>query len=203
MNKETRAFDGSFEVRKADDGKMTIRGMAAVYNTSSEKMWNFYERIMPGAFDEVLGNDVRGLFNHDPNFILGRTKAGTLRLEATPEGLAYEIDLPDTTAARDLMTSIDRGDVTQSSFAFVVGREKWVVEGDDEYREIEKVSRLYDVSPVTYPAYPDTSVAKRSYEQWKEEHTPPAPEPEPTPEPEDPRAALIRMRIKSASQPEV
>jgi HK97 family phage prohead protease len=173
---EKRIFDGKIETRQVD-GKDTrvLVGNAAVFNRNSEKLggW-FIERILPGAFDEVINDDVRALFNHDPNLILGRNKAGTLRLSITNEGLAYEIDLPDTQTARDLAHSIERGDVSQSSFAFQVGRERWVTEGEDEIREVEKVNRLFDISPVTYPAYPDTdtSIAKRSYEQWQEQHTP-------------------------------
>ena len=147
----------------------TLRGTAAVFNSDSEKLGFFIERIQPGAFDDVLNDDVRALFNHDPNFILGRTKAGTLKLSVSDEGLVYEVDLPDTNVARDLATSISRGDISQSSFAFQVGKDRWLMEGDTEVRVIERVNRLFDVSPVTYPAYPDTSVAKRSHDQWKEE----------------------------------
>ena len=87
-------------------------------------------------------------------------------------GLLYEVDLPDTQAARDLVTSIKRGDVSQSSFAFTVEKDDW--QEDDEgrvIRTIEKFKRLYDVSPVTYPAYPDASVGLRSLEAWQKNRT--------------------------------
>jgi len=196
---EKRIFDGTIETR-AVDGKDTkvLVGYAAVFNSDSEKLggW-FIERILPGAFNEVLGDDVRALFNHDPNLILGRSTSGTLRLSVDQEGLRYEIDLPDTQTARDLEKSIERGDVSQSSFAFQVGEDKWVNEGDDEIREIIRFNRLFDVSPVTYPAYPDTTVAKRSHEVWQQEQAPPPPEPE-VDDTKDIREKIKREIIKSA-----
>lgn len=201
---ERRIFNTSLELRQLSEGETRkIAGSAALFNSRSEKLGFFYEQIEPGAFDDVLEDDVRALFNHDPNLILGRTKSGTLRLSANADGLFYEIDPPDTQVGRDLQTSIERGDVSQSSFAFQVAKDRWEMDGDDEVRVIEKINRLYDVSPVTYPAYPDTSVAKRSLEQWKEEH-----KPEPTPEPieVDPlilRGELINLQIQSAKQPKV
>jgi uncharacterized protein len=191
---ERRIFDGRIETR-AVDGKETrvLVGTAAVFNRNSEKLGWFIERIEPGAFDGVLDNDVRALFNHDPNYILGRNKAGTLRLGLNADGLQYEIDLPDTQVARDLATSIERGDVSQSSFAFQVGEDRWENDGNDEVRVIIRVNRLYDVSPVTYPAYPDTSIAKRSHDEWMEQQE--KPEPEKEAEQEDP-TWVIRHEIK-------
>lgn len=168
---EKRIFETQIEVRSADE-KNILMGSAAVFNRKSEKLGWYIERIEPGAFDGILGDDVRALFNHDPNFILGRNKSGTLRLSIDEDGLQYEIDLPDTQVARDLAVSIARGDVSQSSFAFQVGKDRWEMEGSDEIRVIEKINRLYDVSPVTYPAYPDTNVAKRSHEEWVESQKP-------------------------------
>ena len=121
--------------------------------------------IQPGAFDSVLGNDVRAFFNHDPNFLLARTSSGTLRLSTDKKGLKYEFDVPDTTAGRDLLVSMKRGDITQSSFAFQVETDSWKDTSKGEIRTIEKVSRLFDVSPVSIPAYPDTNdlaIAQRS-----------------------------------------
>jgi HK97 family phage prohead protease len=194
---EKRIFDGKIETRQVD-GKDTrvLVGNAAVFNRNSEKLGFFIERILPGAFDQVVNDDVRALFNHDPNLILGRNKAGTLRMNITDEGLAYEIDLPDTQTARDLAHSIERGDVSQSSFAFQVGEDRWINEGDDEVREIVKVNRLFDVSPVTYPAYPDTSVAKRSYEQWQQEHTPKPDEDEQRKALDEQQAAELQQAIE-------
>lgn len=132
----------------------------------------FREIIMPGAFDDVLENDVRGLFNHDPNFILGRSKAGTLSLSVDEKGLKYDITAPDTPTIRDLVIEpLKRGDITQSSFAFKIapkGDEWYENEDGVIIREIHKISRLYDVSPVTYPAYQEASSTARSLEAWKE-----------------------------------
>src|SRR5690606_2679953 len=120
----------------------------------------FFEVIERGAFDDVLSNDCRGLFNHDSNLILGRTSSKTMRLSQDSTGLAYEIQADKRQSyVSDLLISLERGDVTQSSFAFTLTREnqRWVEEGDTITRYIKKVSRLYDVSPVTFPAYPDAT----------------------------------------------
>lgn len=162
---ETRL--GTVELR-SDDGEQRISGYAAMFNTLSENLGGFREQIHAGAFDRVLTDDVRALFNHDPSFILGRTTAGTLQLDADATGLRYRIDPPDTQYARDLHKSIERGDVTQSSFAFQVGEDDWSEDDDGRLiRTIHSIKRLFDISPVTYPAYPDTSVAARNIDQFK------------------------------------
>lgn len=165
-NQETRL--GTVEIR-SDDGENRISGYAAKFNTLSENLGGFRETIQVGAFDHVLVDDVRALFNHSPSMILGRTKAGTLHLEADAIGLRYCIDPPDTQYARDLHKSIRRGDVTQSSFAFQVDRDDWQEDDDGRIiRTIKTIKRLFDISPVTYPAYPDTSVAARSVLQFRD-----------------------------------
>ena len=193
-DREIRVLTGQVELRAADSesDKPKIRGHAAVFNRESENLgsstWQFREVIESGAFDDVLKDDVRALLNHDPNFILARSKAGegTLRIGTDDTGLWYEFDAPDTQAGRDLMESLKRGDIDQSSFSFTVaeGGDRWeetrVGEGPViAKRTITKVARLFDVSPVTYPAYPDATVALRSLEQFQAEHPP---TPEPTPE---------------------
>lgn len=136
-----------------------IAGYAATFNALSEELWGFREQISPGAFDDVLADDVRALFNHDPNFVLGRTTAKTLAISVDQTGLRNEITPPDTQWARDLMTSMKRGDITQQSFAFTVKNDSWEwnKETDLVTRTILKLERLYDVSIVTYPAYPQTT----------------------------------------------
>lgn len=150
-------------------GKPVMRGIAAMFNSTSEDLGGFREQIAPGAFKSALGNsDVRALFNHDPNKILGRSTSGTLRLSESESGLEFEVDPPDTTYARDLMESMKRGDITQCSFGFTVdsGGDTWKRDESGAWmRTIHVVSRLYDVSPVTYPAYPDTACAMRSLQQ--------------------------------------
>lgn len=155
--------------RRGDDKMPLITGYAAVYYDGTEgtefKLFDdMVERIMPGAFDRVAReNDVRGVFNHDPNQVLGRNAAGTMRLMVDAKGLRYEIEPPDTQLARDLVTSIERGDITGSSFAFTMrnGRTVWVEEGDVEIRQIEEIGELFDVGPVTFPAYEATTTGVR------------------------------------------
>ncbi|MDV2901766.1 HK97 family phage prohead protease [Phytobacter diazotrophicus] len=171
-DRELRCYSGEVRAEQQNDQPTRIIGYGSVFNSRSEPLWGFREIIKPGAFDDVLTNDVRGLFNHDPNFILGRSAAGTLSLSVDERGLQYNILAPDTQTIRDLVIApMVRGDISQSSFAFQVARD-----GDDWYeddegiviREISKFSRLYDVSPVTYPAYQDADSGVRSMKAWQE-----------------------------------
>lgn len=146
-----------FRMESAEYEGQTIRGYAAVYNSDSEWMGGFYEQIAPGAFDSVMDNDVRAYFNHDENLLLGRVSSGTLRIGSDSRGLYYEVDLPNTSYANDLVELMKRGDVNQSSFAFLIERDRWEERDGKTYRIIEKVSRLLDVSPVSQPAYPDAT----------------------------------------------
>jgi HK97 family phage prohead protease len=141
----------------------SIFGHAAVFNQWSEDLGGFREQIAPGAFTESIAgrDDVRALINHNPDLLLGRNLAGTLRLAEDARGLAIEIDPPDTQVARDLLVSMERGDITQMSFAFSTLDDSWETRGKQPHRTLLKV-RLFDVSPVTYPAYPQTDVSVRS-----------------------------------------
>lgn len=151
----------------------TMTGYAANFNSLSEDLGGFREVLSAGCFSEALTtSDVRALFNHNPDLILGRNNAGTLRLFEDIHGLKFEIDPPDTTYANDLKVSMNRGDITQCSFGFNVadGGDVWRKEPDGTWlRTIMKVDRLYDVSPVTYPAYTTTSCAVRSMLQKQSE----------------------------------
>jgi HK97 family phage prohead protease len=171
MEKELRSFPSDLKVEKREDGRRTISGYAAVFNCDSQDLGGFVERISPGAFKEALKtSDTRALFNHDANFVLGRKSAGTLRLKEDERGLFMEIDPPQTQAAKDLMESIKRGDISEQSFAFSVQDDKWSNMDDPDkmtVRTVEKISHLFDVSPVTYPAYQDTSVALRRLDAEK------------------------------------
>ena len=174
---EKRIFN--IETRMEDGETMNVVGHASVYNTMSEDLGGFREIIAPGAFDDVLENDVRALINHDGNLILARTTSGTLKLSTDEKGLRYEFDMPETSYGKDLAISMKRGDVTQSSFAFTVEDDNWETKDGMDVRTITKVKRLFDVSPVTYPAYPDAddlviaqrglSVHKEKQERLKEE----------------------------------
>ncbi|MBD3293251.1 MAG: HK97 family phage prohead protease [Armatimonadia bacterium] len=171
MERRTILTNDPVTVTRADgdDGPTRISGLAAVYYREDDpgtefQLWpGVVERIMPGAFDGAIADDdVRGLFNHDASQVLGRTSAGTMRLDSEKKGLTYDIDAPDTQLGRDLMTSIERGDVSGSSFAFRVTEEKWIDDEDNdrEIREIHAV-QLFDVGPVTFPAYESTTAGVR------------------------------------------
>jgi len=161
--KERRYTPSDLELRGKSGTGAVLTGHASVFDAPYE-MYGFDEQVARGAFTRTIAepHGVAALWNHDPSIVLGRDKSGTLRLHEDDEGLAYEIDLPDTQAARDAYTSIERGDVYQSSFAFEVmaGGERW--QEPDEARETPLRTltdlRLYDVSPVTFPASPATDV---------------------------------------------
>lgn len=159
-------------VQRREDKSSVIEGYGAVFYAAGDagseyRLWdNWFERIMPGAFDRALRErqDVRGLFNHDSNCLLGRTAAKTLRLAVDSKGLRYEIDVADTQVGRDVSVSIERGDLSGSSFAFIPKRTVWIEEDDRIIRQIEDVD-LFDVGPVTYPAYDSTTTTVRSAER--------------------------------------
>ena len=152
------------EVRSADEGKSpVIVGHAAVFNSPTDIGGWFTEQIAPGAFtDSIAADDIRALKNHDSNYVLGRNRAGTLRLSEDAKGLAVEIDPPDAQWVTDLLVSMQRGDITQMSFCFSPLQELW----DDEarLRTLLKM-QLYEVSVVTFPAYTDTDASVRSAEE--------------------------------------
>lgn len=156
-----------------DEGEEIVgfNGHAAVFGERTyigRAPWGFYEEVSAGAFDDVLEDDVRFLVNHDPNLLLARTTSGTLRLSTDKVGLFSDADIAPTQTGRDLAILLERGDISQMSFAFEVGEDRWEdVEDDDgnfigELRTIEKFKRLYDVSVVTYPAYAQTDAGLRA-----------------------------------------
>jgi HK97 family phage prohead protease/HK97 family phage major capsid protein len=149
---------GTIEVRESDGDEMTLEGYAAVFNSETD-LGAFREVIRPGAFDDVMDNDVRALINHDPNLILGRTSNGTLELSTDERGLKYKVKLGDQQYARDFYESVKRGDISQSSFAFTIDKQSWNEERT--VRSVDKVRQLLDVSPVTYPAYAAATVQAR------------------------------------------
>lgn len=165
-NAERRFFSEplGFEKRAEGDDENVIEGYAAVFNKDSQNFGGWIERVAPGAFDDVLHDDAFALFNHEPNLVLGRNKKN-VTLTQDEIGLKYRIELPDTNTANELKTLVKRGIISQSSFAFTVNTQEWQHSEDrsiPSVRTIKKMKRLYDVSPVTYPAYPDTTVAARS-----------------------------------------
>lgn len=159
-NTQKRKFETRIE---ADKEARTITGYAAIYNSDSEDLGGFIERMAPSSFDGRLQDDVRVLFNHDNNLVLGRTISGTATLEVDEKGLKYTCQLPDTSYAKDLIELMERGDVTQSSFAFTIEDESWEERADGMLiRTVKKVGQLYDVSPVTYPAYTEATSGLRT-----------------------------------------
>jgi Escherichia/Staphylococcus phage prohead protease len=137
-------------------------GHAIVTNSRSTDLGGFIEIIRPSAITRALAanTDIRALANHNTDHVLGRTRAGTLQLQATPKGLEATIHTPDTTMGRDTATSVARGDVSGMSFAFRVpeGGDVWHRDGDTIVREVVDM-RIKEVSIVAFPAYPDTSIA--------------------------------------------
>lgn len=163
---ERRWFTAAVRALPATEGVRKIVGHGAVFNQLSSDLGGFREQIAPGAFRESLEKqDCFALFNHSRDFVLGRSGAGTARFREDDQGLAYEIDTPDTTWARDLVVSIERGDISQSSFGFRVESEDdetWsVCEDGQVVRTLHRV-RLFDAGPVTMAAYPQTDAAVRS-----------------------------------------
>lgn len=150
-----------FEFRAAADAT-TLKGHAAVFSTIAQIGRWFREQVAPGAFAKsIQESDVRALWNHDPNHVLGRNRSGTLKLSEDEFGLAVEIMPPDTQMGRDVVTLIKRGDVSQMSFGFIVKRAEWdETDPENPLRTILE-AELFDVSPVTYPAYEETDIAIR------------------------------------------
>lgn len=172
-NKEIRAMETINTVDDSD--KMIVEGYALRFNKLSNDLGGFVEEISPEALKETDLSDVRCLIDHDSSKVLGRTTSETLELNVDDEGLHFRCELPDTTYANNLYTSIKRKDINQCSFGFILDEE----DGDSfEKRDsdglfkrtIRKIRSLFDVSIVTYPAYNDTDVAPalRSIEAIKE-----------------------------------
>lgn len=169
---EQRTFNNcEFRVQENKKDGTYIEGHAAIFNSYSQDLGGFKEIIEKNAFDTVLKDDVRALFNHDPNQILGRSTSGTLKLELDEHGLKYRIKMPNTTYANNLLESMKRGDVNQSSFGFIIEDDSWDENNEGEVvRTIKSVSQLFDISPVTYPAYEgtNTQVAQRKLDRFKQ-----------------------------------
>lgn len=158
------------QIRMDPSGDKRLKGYAVVFNSLSLNLGGFKERILPDAVTRTLSEalDVRALVDHDSSKIIGRTRAGTLRLRSDGHGLAVEIFPPQTTAARDIMESIDRGDVTGMSFAFRTLEDDWHMEDGEIVREVLDMT-ISEVSIVSFPAYPstDVQVAQRSMQAFQ------------------------------------
>lgn len=178
----------NLEVRASDDGKKTLRGYAAMYNSLSENLGGFREQIAPGAFRSAFedGADVKAFWNHNSDHVLGRTTSGTLRLFDDDQGLRIEIDPPESAAS--FVEAVNRGDVSQMSFGFSVLPDGDRVDLDEDGMVIRTLTgvRLFEVSPVAMPAYPATSISSRTVEGIMERVTAPKAKP----------GTLARIRVK-------
>lgn len=157
---EDRAWNDA-SVRALPDSR-TVEGLAAVFNSFSEDMWGMREVVRRGAFAKTLadGADVRLLWNHNDDMPLARRSTGTLRLLESDSGLAIDADLAETSVGNDALVLIGNGTVSQMSFGFYVIRDRWTFSADEstpDIRELLEV-KLIEVSPVSFPAYPATSV---------------------------------------------
>lgn len=177
MNKETRyiKFD-KLEARADDNGKRSLTGYAAVYDSWSVDLWGFREIIRPGAFKRSIeeNDDVFALADHDfsARSTLARRSAGTLRIEEDDTGLKVNMDLPDTSVARDLYANIEAGNINGMSFGFEVREDSWKwaeEQGQLDERELKDI-KLYEVSVVAQPAYPATTISAREAESLKSEY---------------------------------
>src|SRR5690606_805023 len=173
---EKRYFETTEVRADADEeNKRKITGYALKFGTWSEDLGGFIETIEPSALNDADMSDVRALFDHDPQKIIGRTKSGSLRLWKDEVGLRFECELPNTSYARDLYENIVNGNIDQCSFGFMLDQGGDDVRFDKEEgiyrRTLKKIKRLMDVSVVTYPAYQDTDVAPalRSIKNVEEE----------------------------------
>lgn len=167
ITKTERRFAGELRADSQGD-ELSLVGYASVFNSQSEDLGGFRETVLPGAFARSLreGSDVKCLMNHDPSLVLGRTKNNTLTLNEDGRGLAFRCILPPTSTARDLYSLVKRGDIDSCSFAFIPKEQSWEdlrSENGDLYssRKLHDVD-LLDVSAVTNPAYPSTSLMARS-----------------------------------------
>lgn len=165
---EKRGGVHGVETRAGDDGKRTLVGYAAIFNSDTKIGDYFIERIAPTAFNGALSSDVRALVDHDTGRVIGRTKSGTLRLAVDERGLKVEIDVPDTADGRDLWTLVERADISGMSFGFRVTHDEWDETGDLPVRTIHEVE-LFEVSAVAFPAYDDTALGVRSLEAARKE----------------------------------
>lgn len=167
---EWRTTVEPLELREGERGEV-FAGYAFRYGALSENLGGFVERIAPGSASKTLREqDLRALFNHSPDHLLGRMGAGTLRVNDTPEGLRYFVDKPNTSLGRDLATLIARGDIYGSSFTFMtVGANgvQWM-RSDKGFplREVREM-KMRDVGPVTFPAYSASDVALRSLAEFR------------------------------------
>ncbi|MBM7607567.1 HK97 family phage prohead protease [Lysinibacillus composti] len=170
---ETRNLTtNDIEIRESEDGQRMISGYAVKWEMKSHTMGyfkRFKEQFKRGAFTESLTNDDQlALWSHDTSKVLGRTKNGTLRLFEDEIGLRFELDLPNNTLGNDTYETIKRGDVDGVSFGFAMQKQEWDENDVDNITRSILKAKLFEISPVAFPAYPDSQVSARSYDPYKE-----------------------------------
>lgn len=174
--KQTRSVVSDLKTRAEDDGEKIIEGYFAVFNQKTELWPGAFEKIAVGAFDNALGNDIRGLINHDTNYVLGRNKVGTLELKVDSRGLWGSLKInPFDSDAVNLYERVKRGDVDQCSFGFNILGEETEFNDDGTVEWTLTEIDLHEVSIVTFAAYSDTGVQARkkevqNHEQRKFDH---------------------------------
>lgn len=195
MKTTERRYVAGAQLRMAgDEAAPAIEGYAAVFDSLSEDLGGFREVIAPGAFAGSLREDVRALWNHDANHVLGRNKSGTLDLAEDQKGLRVRIEPP--ASAGWILESLRRGDVDQMSFGFRTIEDKWEIKGGEPLRTLIAV-RLFDVSVVTFPAYPETEAGLRSLNAFRAASDDAEPnKPQAGAEPVVPSLAMRRARLR-------
>ncbi len=178
--------DVRIEQRDGESGGRTVTGYAAKFDKWSEPIYGwFIEQLRAGAFDECDTSDAIMCFNHNVDDILARTASKTLTLSVDGIGLRFSFEAPNTTTGNNMVELLRRGDISQCSFRFVVGKDEWLYADEKnalkyDQRTIIQVSKLYDVALVVYPAYKDTEASVRHLEERKAEYLrsqkPPVPE---------------------------
>ena len=174
MEKRVFNIENKFETR--ENGKQVVTGYGSIFASRSENLGGFYEYISPTAISQetIEKSDTRALINHDQNLILARQSAGNLKLSVDKKGLRYEFEIPEGLSyGKDLAINMKNGNINQSSFAFTVSDDEWDTDDNgNDIRTITGIDQLFDVSPVTYPAYKqagsDLVVAQRGLAMYKE-----------------------------------
>lgn len=163
--RQVRSVPGEFQTRN-DDGRMSIEGYFAVFNSIYEIAPGMTESIAPGAFSNTLAGDIRALINHDTTLVLGRTKAHTLQLKEDERGLWGHIDInPNDGDAVNLYERVSRGDVDQCSFGFNIRSQDTDIREDGSVHWTIRDVELFEVSCCTFPAYEETNISARSAER--------------------------------------
>jgi HK97 family phage prohead protease len=154
---------------RVEEGSRMVSGYAAVFNSPSVPMGNVIEKIARGAFSSSINSkDICALWNHNPDYVLGRTGAKTLTVTEDDKGLAFRLDLPKSTWGDAVLEAINRRDVEGMSFGFMLKQDDWTKGSDGKWNRTILDVELIEVSPTAWPAYPATSVDARSTKEFED-----------------------------------